>query len=455
MIATKKAIPRRTVLRGLGVTLALPLLDSMVPAFASAATKPTLRFGAVYVPNGVLMKNFTPEAEGTNFELSPILQPLAPFRNQISVFSGLDHAEARAWADEGVGDHARASTTFLTGLHARKSESVPQLLSKTGDVGTGMSLDQIIAKSYAQETQLPSLELGIDRELVGSCDNGYACSCDHTIAWRSATMPLRVENNPRMVFERLFGASGTTDATVRLALMKEDRSVLDWATEQIAGLQKQVGKRDNARLDEYLDAVRDIERRIQLAEKQRDRELPVVDQPAGIPPTFEAHAKLLFDLQTLAWQTDLTRVFTFMMACEISGKTYPEIGVPDSHHPLTHDIVNPEPAAKVTKINTYHMQMFAYFLEKLKATPDGDGTLLDHAAIVYGSGISNGNVHSHENLPLLVVGSAGGQLKGGRHHRSPTGTPASNLYATLLDKFGLPAEHFGDSTGRLQGLSGI
>jgi hypothetical protein len=453
MIITKKAISRRTVLRGLGVTLALPLLDSMVPALARAAGKPTLRFGAVYVPNGVLMKAFTPAAEGASFELTPILEPLAPFKNQLIVTSGLDHAEARAWADEGVGDHARASTTFLTGLHAKKSESKPQLLSKTGDVGAGMSLDQIIAKHYAQETQLASLELGIDRELVGSCDNGYACSCDHTIAWRTPTMPLRVENNPRMVFERLFGASGTTESNARLALMREDRSVLDWATGQIAGLQKQLGPRDQNRLSEYLDSVRDVERRIQLAEKQSDRDLPVVDQPAGIPATFSAHAKLLWDLQTLAWQTDLTRVFTFMMACEISGKTYPEIGVPDSHHPLSHDIVNPEPAAKVTKINVFHMQMLAYFLEKLRATPDGDGTLLDHAAIVYGSGMSNGNVHSHENLPLLVVGGLGGQLKGPLHHKSPAGTAASNLYLTLLDKFGLPAERFGDSTGRLEGLS--
>jgi hypothetical protein len=455
MIITKKTIPRRMILRGLGVSLALPFLDGMVPALAGAAPIPTLRFGAVYVPNGVLMKNFTPATEGTAFELTPILKPLAPFRNQLTVFSGLDHAEARAWAEEGVGDHARASTTFLTGLHAKKSDSAPQLLSKSGDVGVGMSLDQIIAKANAQETQLASLEIGMDAELAGSCDNNYACPYDHTIAWRSATMPLPVENNPRMVFERLFGASGTTDAAVRLARMERDRSVLDWATDRIGSLRKRLGMADNARLGEYLDAVRDVERRIQLAEQQRDRELPVVDQPAGIPPTFEAHAKLLWDLQVLAWQTDLTRVFTFMTAAEISGRTYPEIGVPDSHHPLTHDIVNPEPAAKVTKINTYHMQMFAYFVEKLRATPDGDGTLLDHAAIVYGAGMSNGNVHSHENLPLLVVGGLGGRLKGGHHHRSPSGTPASNLYATLLDKFGLPVERFGDSTGRLEGLSGM
>jgi hypothetical protein len=454
MIVTGKVIPRRTVLRGLGVTLALPFLDSMVPALSGAA-RPTLRFGAVYVPNGVLMKNFTPTTEGTTFNLPPILEPLAPYRNRLLVFSGLDHVEAKAWAGEGVGDHARASTTFLTGLHAKKSDSSPQLLSKTGDVGFGMSLDQIIAKHYSQETQLASLELGMDAELAGSCDNNYACPYDHTIAWRTAAMPLPIENNPRMVFQRLFGASGTTDPTVRLAGMQQDRSVLDWVTERLAALRRDIGPKDRTKLEEYLDAVRDVERRIQLAERQSDRELPVVDQPAGIPTTFEAHAKLLWDLQALAWQTDLTRVFTFMTSSEISGRTYPEIGVPDSHHALSHDIVNVEPANKVTKINTFHMQLFATFLAKLQATNDGDGTLLDHAAIVYGAGMSNGNVHSHENLPILVVGGLGGQLKGPLHHRSAPGTPASNLHLTLLDKFGLPAERFGDSTGRLEGLSGV
>jgi hypothetical protein len=454
MIVTKKAIARRTVLRGLGATLALPMLDAMTPAFA--ATKSPLRFGAIYVPNGMIMKGFTPVAEGAGFEMTPILTPLAAFRDQLLVFSGLGHLEARSWADEGVGDHARASTAFITGLHAKKTESAPQLLSKDGNVGPGMSIDQIIAKANAQETQLASLELSLDQgDKAGNCDNSFACPYDYAIAWKTPTMPLLPQNNPRMVFERLFGSSGTTNQKVRLARMQKDHSLLDSVLEQVAGLRQTIGPADNNKLSQYLEAVRDVERHIELAEKQSDRELPLIDQPAGIPSTFDAHAKLLWDLQALAFQTDLTRVFTFLLAAEFSARSYPEIGVPDGHHPISHNVVDPEVVAKVTKINVYHMQTFAYFVEKLKSIPDGDGTLLDHSALFYGSGMSHGNVHSHDGLPLVLVGGLGGQLKGGRHLKYPDLTPASNLFMTLLDKYGLPVERFGDSTGRLQGLSGV
>ena len=452
MIITQKAIPRRTVLRGLGATLALPLLDSMTPAFAAPA-KPILRFGAIYVPNGMIMRNFHPATVGTGFELTPILEPLKPFRDRMVVYGGLSNEEAYAWPREGVGDHSRGPTSYLTGLHAKKVEAGPRLLAKGGDVGVGASIDQVIAKAYAGQTQLPSLELCIDSgEMRGACDPGYGCAYQRTISWRTPTTPNPAENNPRIVFERLFGGSGTTDPAVRLAYMKTDRSLLDSVLEKVTAFKKRLGPGDTTKLDEYLGAVRDVEQRIQMAERQSDRELPLVDQPPGIPTVYGEHAKLLFDLQALAFQTDLTRAFTFLMGTEVSGRSYPEIGVPDGHHSLSHNVVDPDAIAKYTKLNAYHLSFTAQFLEKLKGIPDGEGTLLDHMVLMYGAGISNANVHSHHDLPIVTVGTWGGRLKGGQYLRYPKETPMANLHLALLDKFGMAVERFGDSTGRLAEL---
>lgn len=451
MIVTQKAIARRTVLRGLGVTLALPMLDAMVPAFAQP--KPTLRFGAVYVPNGVWMRSFTPAIEGAGFDLTPILEPLRPVRDQLLVISGLTNQEAYSWVGEGMGDHSRGITAFLTGMHAKKTESHPELLGKNGQ-SAHPSVDQLIAQANAASTQFPSLELGTDSgETLGSCDAGYACAFLRTMSWRSPTTPNPTENNPRAVFERLFGAMGTTESTVRLARIQTNRSLLDSVLDKLSGLKRRLSVGDTIKLDAYVDAVRAVERRIQLAEQQSARELPVVDQPAGIPATFEEHIKLLYDLQVLAFQTDLTRVFTMVTTHEVSGRSYPEIGVSDGHHALSHNVADPAAIVQQVKLNTYHVAMFAHFVEKLKATTDGDGTLLDHSVFVYGSGISIGNIHSHHDLPIILVGGCGGQIKGGRHLRYPKETPLANLYLTLLGKYGLPGEQFGDSNGQLRELS--
>ena len=448
MIITQKAIPRRTVLRGIGATLALPLLDGMVPAFA--ASKPILRFGAVYVPNGMMMRNFHPATEGTAFELTRILEPLKPFRDQTVVYGGLGHQEAYAWPGEGVGDHSRGPTSYLTALHAKKAESGAQLLAESGDVGAGASIDQVIAKAYAGETQLPSLELCIEPgETRGACDPGYGCAYQRTISWRTPTTPNPAENNPRIVFERLFGGSGTTDPAVRLAYMKTDRSLLDSVLEKVTGFKRQLGRGDTTKLNEYLEAVRDVEKRVQMAERQNDRQLPLVDQPPGIPAVYADHVKLLFDLQALAFQTDLTRAFTFLLGGEVSGRSYPEIGVSEGHHSLSHNVVDPEAIEQYTKLNAYHLGLAVQFLKRLKEIPDGDGTLLDHMVLMYGAGISNANVHSHHNLPIVTVGTWNGRIKGGQYLNSPKETPMGNLHLALLDKFGVPLEQFGDSTGRL------
>jgi hypothetical protein len=451
-IVTKKHLPRRTFLRGLGVTLALPLLDGMLPAFASPRTTAAMRarrFGAIYVPNGVEMRAWTPAVEGTGFELTPVLSPLAPFRDQMVVMSGLCDKVAVPLPGEGIGDHARASSTWLTGVRVKKTEGP--------DIRAGISMDQIAAQHLGKETQLASLELALDSvEVLGACDAGYSCAYANTISWRTPTTPLPMENNPRAVFERLFGASDSTDSATRLARLHEDRSILDFVTAEVAGLTQALGSGDRLKLTEYLDAVRDVERRIQTAETQSSRELPVVDQPTGIPGTFEAHAKLMFDLLALAYQCDLTRVATFMIGKEVSGRSYPEIGVPDGHHACSHHQNDPVKLEKLAKINSYHLQQFAHFLEKLRATPDGDGSLLDHSMFVYGSGISDGNIHFHMDLPTLLVGGTGdGMIKGGRHIRYANDTSLTNLYVSVLDKLGLPVESFGDSTGKLEYLTGI
>ena len=436
MIITRKALPRRTVLRGLGASLALPLLDGMVPAFAAlrkTAAAPVKRLGVVYVPNGMMMNHWTPRTEGAGFDLPAILEPLQPFRRHIQVLSGMHGVDSE-------GPHARSSTRFLTGVGAKPDNG--------SNLSAGVSMDQLAGRALGRETQLATLELALDgRDFAGSCDDGFSCAYTNTIVWANDTTPLPMENDPRVVFERLFGDSGSTDPAIRQARRRKDASLLDSVTERAGALSRELGARDRAKLDQYLDAVRDVERRIQMAEAQSGRELPVVDQPAGIPGTFGEHARLMFDLQALAWETDLSRVVTFMMGREITGRTYAEIGVPDAHHPISHHQRDPAKLAKLTRINQYHVQLFAELLARLEATPDGDGTLLDHAMIVYGAGMADSNAHASQDLPILLAG--GGAGTGGRHVRYPEHTPLANLHLSLLDKLGVPAESLGHATGRL------
>ena len=442
MIITKKAIPRRTVLRGIGAGLALPLLDGMVPAFAAirnSAANPVRRFGVVYVPNGMAMKHWTPETEGTGFELTRLLTRLSDYQEQLSVLTGLNAVPSNA------GVHASAATRFLTGVTPGRSEA---------NLKAGVSVDQVMAQEFARHTQLGSLEIALDsRDVSGSCDVGFSCTYTNTISWRNETTPMLGENNPRAVFEQLFGDSGSTDPAARLARMRKDQSILDSVSDKISALERGLGPSDKIRVNEYLEAVRDIERRIQKAEEQSGRELPDVDQPAGIPATYAEHAELMFDLLLLAYQTDLTRVSTYMMAREISGRTYPEIGVPDSHHPTSHHRDDPVLYEKITKINEFHLSLFAAFLDKARATPDGDGTLLDHMIMLYGAGMSDSNRHDNRGLPLVMIGGGSGQLKAIGHRTYEQGTPVSNLHLTLLDKMGLPVEQFSNSTGKLDLLS--
>jgi hypothetical protein len=421
----------------------------MVPAFTAAAatTSAPRRLGVFYLPNGVIMEKWTPAAEGAGFELTPTLAPIAPFRDRVLVLSGLVNKPAIPYPNEGAGDHARASATFLTGVHAKKTEGA--------DIQAGISMDQIAARELGKETQLASVEMTLEyTEMLGACDAGYACAYSNTIAWRSPTTPLPMEIDPRAVFERLFGDGVSTDRAARLNRIAEDRSILDSLGADVTRLSHRLGARDRSKLGEYLEAIRDVERRIQRAEEQSSRELPVIEQPAGVPATFEEQAKLMFDLLALSYQADLTRVSTFMMGHEVSSRAYPEIGVPDAHHPLSHHQGDVEKIAKCTKVNLLHMQMFSYFVEKLRSTPDGDGSLLDHSLLMYGGGISDGNQHSHLNLPILLLGGAG-QFKGGRHIKYPQNTPLANLHLSVLDKLGVPVDSFGDSTSKLELLSGI
>ena len=437
MIITRKAIPRRTVLRGLGASLALPLLDGMVPAAAAmrnTAAAPIKRYGVVYVPNGMMMNHWTPKTEGLGFEFPTVMKPLEPFRSYVQVLSGMHGVDSE-------GPHARSSTRFLTG--------VPSKPDNGSDLLAAVSADQIAGRVLGRQTQLATLELAIDgRDFAGSCDDGFSCAYTNTISWANDNTPLPMENNPRVVFERLFGDTGSTDPAVRRARLRKDASLLDSVTERAGDLARQIGPGDRAKLGQYLDAVRDVERRIQMAESQSDRELPVVDQPAGVPGTLGEHARLMFDLQALAFETDLTRVTTFMMGREITGRTYAEIGVPDAHHPISHHQRDPAKLAKLTKINQYHVQLFSQFLERLKSTPDGDGTLLDHSMIVYGAGMADSNTHGSQNLPILLAGRGAGT--GGRHIKYSPDTPLANLHVTLLDKLGVPVESLGHATGKLR-----
>jgi hypothetical protein len=448
MIITNKRLHRRTFLRGCGVALGLPLLDSMLPALKadiSGLASPT-RLSLIYVPNGVMMDQWTPAAEGAGFALPAILQPLADLRSEFLVLSGLSHMEALALPGEGAGDHARASATYLTGVHPNKTEGA--------DLHNGVSLDQIAARELGKQTQLASLELALDStETLGACEPGYSCAYTNTLSWRTPTEPLPMENHPRAVFEHLFGDSNSTDPAERAARIRQQRSILDFVSQSAAGLLKKVGPADGAKVNEYLDAIRDVERRIQVAEQQSSRDLPVLKRPAGIPSTFKAHAELMYDLQVLAFQCDLTRVVTFMKGHEQTVRSYGEIGIPEAHHPLSHHGGDPEKMAKVAKINQYHLSTFAYFLEKLQSTRDGDGTLLDHVVILYGSGLSDGNMHRHDSLPALLAGGGSGRIKGGRHLRFTKDTPMPRLYGTLLDLIGVPLDRLATASGKLQPLS--
>jgi hypothetical protein len=444
MIVTKKAVGRRTVLRGIGATLALPLLDCMVPALHAinkTAGTPTNRLGVVYLPNGIRMEHWTPAAEGTAFEITPILEPLKAYRDHLTILTGLTSAGGQLSS----GVHARASTKFLTNVSPKFTQG--------SDLSAGVSMDQIAAGELGRLTQLGSLELALESAEAGTCDVGFSCAYTNTIAWRSPTTPLPMEHNPRAVFERMFGDTGSTDPAARLDRIRKNRSILDSVSDKVRQLERALGVRDSMQLNEYLDAVRDVERRIQLAEQQNSQELPAIEQPVGVPPTFEQHAKLMFDLQVLAYQSDLTRVITFMMGREFSGRSYPEIGAPDSHHPTSHHQGDASKLEQLTRINTYHARQFAYFLDKLRSTPDGDGTLLDHVTLIYGAGMSDGNAHSPVNLPIVLAGGGAGTLRGGRHLKYPGDTPLANLHVTLLDKLGIRVEKIADSTGALSELS--
>ena len=449
MFITKKHMPRRTMLRGLGVTLALPLLDSMVPAMtalAKTAAAPVRRFGVFYVPNGMSMPYWSPKAEGPLSALPPTLQSLSDFTDQILMCGGLDDEAANLV--KGGGDHARSAGTFLT--------CVPFKLTSGADVYNAVSMDQMAARVLAEETQLASIELGIESNaMLGSCDGGASCAYTNTIAWRTPTTPLPIENDPRAVFERLFGTSGSTDPKARLARIRRDRTILDLVGAELDDLGRSLGPGDQIKLDEYLESVRDIERRIEMAERQNTRELPVVDQPVGVPNDYAEHAKLMMDLLALAFQTDLTRISTFMLAREVSGRAYPEIGVPDSHHPVSHHQDEPAKLERLHKINEYHFQQFAHLVKNMAQTPEGDGMMLDSTLFLYGTGISDSNTHFHDDLPIALIAGKNTGFKGGRYVRYDDGTPLANLHLTILERLGTPVEMLGDSTGQLHNLTGI
>ena len=441
-----KPLSRRTVLRGAGAALALPFLDAMSPTRlwlqARAPVKPTHRFQAIYVPNGMAMEYWAPQGEGKTFKLSPILKPLAPFQDQMLVLSGID----ATWNDI----HAGASGSFLTGA-TRGGRNNTETLAD-------VSVDQLLAREFAQETQVASLELAMDKPAnAGVCSGTLNCVYTHTISWRNPTQPLPMESNPRAVFERLFGDSGSTERTIREQRLRQQRSILDSVIEKVVALKREVGAQDNLKIDEYTEAVRDVERRIQKAEEQIDIELPLFDAPQTAPASFDEHADLMLDLQLLAFQADLTRVISFMVGKEQSARPYPQIGVPQAHHPLSHHNNVPDLVAQMSKINRYHVELVSRYVRKLRETPDGDGSLLDHLTILYGGGISNSTRHSGQDLPLLVLGGGNGRINGGQHLRYTDSPPMANLLVTLMDKLDLPLERVGGSSAKLEidTLSGV
>lgn len=446
-INTNGALNRRAVLRGLGTALALPLLDSMIPARAAAGAKPIIRLGFVYVPNGMIPKGWLPTTVGADFEITPTMRPLAPFRENLVVVSNLTHRTAQALGDGG-GDHARAGATWLTGVHPKKTEG--------SEIRAGISADQIAAKELGRQTQFASLELGIEEpSFAGGCDSGYSCAYTNTISWRGPTSPNPVQISPRAVFERLFGDGETTDPAARLKRMHQDRSILDYVNGDVARLEPKLGPRDKSKLDEYLESIRDIERRIQKAEQQTGVKTPIMDRPVGIPEVFEEHARLMSDLMVVAFQTDMTRVITYMFAREGSNRAFPELGVPEGCHVVTHHQNDAAKIAKAQVVEEHRAKSFAYLVKRMKEAEDGDGTLLDHTLLLYGAGIRDGNTHDHVDLPLVLAGGRSAGIQAGRHVRSSPETPMTNLLVTILDRAGIAIDALGDSTGKIDQLAGV
>ena len=441
MVITKTALHRRTFIRGMGAALALPLLDAMIPAMR-AQSKGAPRFTAVYFGNGANMFEWTPATEGAGFEFSPTLKPLEPFRSRTNVFTGLDNFQATDQGDVG-GQHPRAAPAFMSCAHPKQTEG--------SDVRAGKTIDQYISEKICLDTKLSSLEVSVDRnDVVGACDHGYACAYMNSLAWKSPTSPLPTETNPRFVFERMFGIGATAEE--RVARTNEDRSILDGLTEEISDLRRKLGARDRTKLGEYFDAVRDVEQRVAKSESTNST-FEVPSQPVGVPATFREYAELMFDLQVLAFQADITRVSSFMMARENINRSYPEIGLPEAHHSMSHHDNIPDKMAAYAKLNHYHVDTLAYYLKRLDSIQDGDGTLLDHTAVLYGGGMSDGNVHNNYNVPVVVVGGKTVQLKGDRHHKYEKGTPLANLMLALIDRFGVHIEKFGDSTSEIDLLT--
>ena len=441
MVITKAALHRRTFIRGMGAVVALPLLDAMIPAMR-AQTKGVPRFTAVYFGNGANMFQWTPATEGAGFEFSPTLKPLEPFRSRTNIFTGLDNFQATDQGDVG-GQHPRAAPAFMSCSHPKQTEGA--------DVRAGKTIDQYIADKICADTKLSSLEVSVDRnDVVGACDHGYACAYMNSLAWKSPTTPLPTETNPRFVFERMFGIGATTEE--RVARTNEDRSILDGLTEEISDLRRKLGARDRTKLGEYFDAVRDVEQRVAKSEAANSG-FEVPSQPVGVPATFREYAELMFDLQVLAFQADITRVTSFMMARENINRSYPEIGLPEAHHSMSHHDNIPEKMAAYAKLNHYHVDTLAYYVKKLDSIQDGDGTLLDHTAVLYGGGMSDGNVHNNYHVPVVVAGGKTLQLKGDRHLKYAKGTPLANLMLALIDRFGVHIEKFGDSTSEIDLLT--
>jgi len=447
MIITKKALPRRTFIKGASAVLALPLLESMLPALAQAqnTARPAQRLFVGYVPNGVIMDKWTPDKFGTDFVFPSSLEPLAKHKDKISVLTGLALHPAMPQPGEGTGDHVRSSAAYLTGAHPKKTEGT--------DIQCGISMDQLAANYIGDSTQMRSLEIALDpNELIGACEAGYSCAYANTLSWRNETTPLPMENQPRAVFERLFGDSDDTSMAAREARLMEERSILDSLLAEVNTLQKTLPSHDRQKIDQYLEAIRDAERRIAIAEKQ-NIELPQMERPVGgIPDTFAEHARLMFDLQLMAFQTDMTRVITFMMSREVSPRSYPELGIPDPHHGLSHHQDNPVQMEKLARLNRHHIEQFAYFMDRLAETPDGNSTLLDNIVMLYGCGISDGNKHLHTDLPCFIAGGGSGTHRGGHHFKYEHDLPISNLQLTMLQNFGVEREVLGDSTGTIPGL---
>jgi len=446
MFLTKKSLHRRALLRGMGTAVALPFLDAMLPSL-TAAPAAIRRAAFLYTANGIIMKDWTPAATGASFEFTRTLKPVEPFRDKLLVLTGLEHHNGESLGD-GAGDHARAGATWLTGVHPKKTQGA--------DILNGISVDQIMAKEIGKSTTLPSIELGLeDVRLVGGCDSGYSCAYSNTVSWSSPTTPLPYETNPRALFERLFGDGESTDPAARAMRQRQNRSLLDFVMADAKRLSPSLGASDQRKMSDYLDSVREVERRIQNAEQQNSvtSNVPILDRPDGVPPTFEEHIQLFFDMVTIAFQADLTRVVTLMLSREAGNRTYRSIGVPDAHHGLSHHQNNPDKMERLQKIDQHHVDMLAYFLGKLQSSKEADGSLLDHSMVLYGSSISDSNRHLHDNLPVLLAGGAAGSIRGGRHVQYAKGTPMANLFLTMLDAMGVQQEKIGDSTGRADYLS--